>query len=116
MLRINDLEGMFDIMQLARNRQKEIFEKMVTTGEYIPPRELGEHKGMLEYAYYYITTKDFDLLDEGKKRLVEQHIKEREALMTQAVGGAPGVPGPVPNVAGQVEQAMPTMAGVLPTE
>jgi len=110
MLKINDLEGIFDIMQLAKNRQKEIFEKMIATDEYIPPRPLGEHQGMLQYAYYFITTKDFDLLPEPKKLLIEQHIREREALLGQAVPTAPVPPGPVPGLEGQLPQ--PAAGGI----
>jgi hypothetical protein len=103
MLNINDLEGLFDLMKMARQRQKEIFEEIISTGQPIAPRELGEHKGMLDYAYFYITTKDFDLLPEDRKQLIEGHIRAREALISGAVP-TPGLP---PGPMAQPEMAPP---------
>lgn len=101
MLKLNELSGMYDRLDLARDRQREVFQEMVARGIYIPPRELEDHKNMLSFAYYYRMTTEFKYLDENGQMLVEQHIREREQLAaTQAasaegtLGGAP--PGPAP--------------------
>lgn len=100
MLKLNELSGMYDQVQLAQDRQREIFEEMIKTGLYIMPEELQDHKNMLSYAYVYVMTTEFKYLEEDQKVLVRRHIREREALAaTQAAGaGALGgmAPGPAP--------------------
>ena len=110
--RLSEVEGALDRMELAADRQREIFEEMVATAEageplYIAPKELEEHQGMLEYAYDYIMTSEYKYLAEDMKLLIERHIKDREALAAQ--GATAQAPGPgVQNLAGA-----PGVAGAI---
>lgn len=100
LLKLNELEGAYDSVQLADDRQREIFEEMVATQEYIPPRELQDHKNMLSYAYKYVMTSEFKYLDPTSQDLIDQHIKEREQMAAKGAqpqeGQAPGGAGPMP--------------------
>jgi hypothetical protein len=96
MLRLNELDSLIDRTQLAASRQREIFERMLANKIYIPPRELQEHRAMLEEAYTYVMSAEFDVLPEEDKALVERHIKEREQMAAQSTadaGAAAGVGG-----------------------
>lgn len=86
MLQLNDIESMFGTLTKAFSRQKELFDKMISspTAEYIPPEELQEHKGMLKYAYDYIMSAEFfNLNNEKVKQNILRHIKEREQFEQQ---------------------------------
>ena len=56
MLKLNELDGLFGINDLARERQIENFEEMIDgDGDvYIAPEELQEHDGRLAYCYEYL--------------------------------------------------------------
>lgn len=99
MLRLNELDSLIDRTQLAASRQREVFDRMLANKIYIPPRELQEHRAMLEEAYNYVMSAEFDGLPEEDKALVERHIKERETMAAQsgaeAQGGAPAAPNPL---------------------
>jgi hypothetical protein len=94
MLRLNELDSLIDRTQLAASRQREVFDRMLANKIYIAPRELQEHRAMLEEAYNYVMSAEFDGLPEEDKALIERHIKEREAMAAQsgaeaaAAGGA----------------------------
>jgi len=110
MMKLNELEGLHDIMQLSEQRQDELFEEMLASNKYIPPRELQEHKGMLNYAYRYLMSSEFRNLEEDQKLLIEQHVREREQLASGGMGTQPSegpAPGPAP--------AGPTAQEVLET-
>lgn len=112
MLKLNELSGMYDTLQLASDRQREIFEEMIAKGIYIMPEELQDHKNMLTFAYYYLMTTEFKYLEDSDKMLIRRHVKDREMLAAQGAGGAalgsgnpPGMPpqgpaGGLPPVAG----------------
>lgn len=110
MLKLNELEGLYDMMQLAEDRQREIFEEMIATGIYVPPEELMDQENMLAYAMQYVMTTEYKYLDQTSKNLIKQHIKDRSALAAQEKqqAGVSSVPGaqaggpmtPGPNVAG----------------
>jgi len=110
-LRYDDIEGAFDIVEEARNRQYEIFEKMAasyhTTGEvrYIPAAdmEVAYHAEMAEAGYEYVMKRYF--LDQPieVRQAIYQHIREREQMAAEqaapqaAPGGAPmGAMPPMP--------------------
>jgi hypothetical protein len=122
LLKLNELEGAYDTVSLADDRQREVFEEMVATGEYIPPKEMQDHKNMLSFAYRYVMTSEFKYLGPEPQALIERHIKEREQLAAQGAqppggpagpGGAPpppqGVPLPGPQGPMDVTQ-MPALA------
>jgi hypothetical protein len=93
LLKLNELEGMYDIVQMAEDRQREIFEEMIARDIYIPPREMQDHTNMLSYAYNFLMTSEFKYLRPEHQALIERHIKEREQLkLAQAQGQAGGMP------------------------
>jgi hypothetical protein len=95
LMKLNDLEGMYDRMEMAGDRQREIFEEMLATNTYIPPRDLQDHQSMLEFAYDYVMTSEFKYLPEAGKALIEQHVKAREELLAAKAAppaGAPAAP------------------------
>ncbi len=101
MLKLNELSGQYDLLELADSRQREIFEEMIATGKYLKPEELQDHKNMLGYAYMYLMTSEFKYLDETSKLLIKQHVKDREQLAAQGAmpppaGGMPGPEGQLP--------------------
>jgi hypothetical protein len=120
-MKLNDLEGMHDILELARDRQREEFDEMIAnyregTPIYIAPKEIQEHQGRLDYAYEYVETGEFKYLEEPLQELIYRHIKDREALVqaqmappegapaqNAVAAGMPGVSGAVsPEVGGEV--------------
>jgi hypothetical protein len=93
MLKLNELEGLYDRVSMANDRQYEVFKEMTITGEYITPDELQDHKNMLEFAYEYVMTSEFKYLDEDSKELIKQHILEREQIAAQGAAPQPGAEG-----------------------
>lgn len=103
MLKLNELEGMYDLLQLAEDRQNEYFQEMIATGRYIPPQEMEDHENMLAWALTYRMTTDFKYIDPTLQALLLQHMKDRAQLaatekagLTQPVPGT-GTPGPAPS-------------------
>lgn len=90
MLKLNELDSLVDRTQLAAIRQREIFERMIANQIYIPPRELQEHKAMLEEAYTYVMSAEYDGLPEADKALIDRHIKEREEVAAQSQAAGAG--------------------------
>lgn len=101
--RLSELDSLVDRPGMAADRQREIFEKMIHTSEYIKPREISDHKGMLEYAYDYVMSAEFSFLDEESKTLIDQHIKERELMAAQGPAAQAGA-------VGSESAASPTLA------
>ncbi len=102
-LQLSDVKGVFDIMDLARKRQIEVFEEMIDKYEggapvYIAPEELEEHKGMLDAAYEFVMLRRYKDLEDGIKQLIVRHVKEREQLAQPpaAAAMAPPAPGGMP--------------------
>lgn len=101
MLKLNELAGAYDLLDLAADRQREVFDAMSATGEYIQPEELQDHKNMLSYAYMYIMTSEFKYLPAQAKVDIRRHIKDREQLAAAGPSGGSGstlqpTPGPAP--------------------
>jgi len=130
MMRLNELDGMYDILELAEARQSEYFEEMLASGMYVSPRKYEDHENMLAWALQYVMTTEFKYLEEDQKALIHQHMDERSALAAQeaAPPGAPapgnlpgapdapgpgGAPGPLPEGAGQTGE--PAEVGQVPT-
>lgn len=101
-IKLNDVKGLYSMSTLAKRRQEEIFEEMIAKNDagatiYIAPREIQEHKGMLDAAYKYVMTKRFDNQPEEVKKLIERHIVEREAMGAKAQAAAePAAPAGMP--------------------
>jgi len=120
-MKLNDLEGVYDRIQMSRDRQREVFEEMVAKyregiEEYIPPHEMEEHQGRLDYAYDYLESAEFRDLEEDLKTLIRQHVKEREELSatqqapaggSAELPGSPGVSGAMPPEMGGATPMMP---------
>lgn len=104
MLKLNELEGMYDKLDLASNRQKEIFDRMIATGSYEAPEDLMDHANMIAWALDYFMTQEFSSLPEESKALLKQHIRDRGAVAAQEASGqaqqqagaANASPGPLP--------------------
>jgi hypothetical protein len=119
MLKLNELSGMYDMLELAKDRQQEIFSEMIARGLYIQPEELQDHKNMLSYCYYYLMTTEFKYLQNDEKSLVRRHVRDRETLAAQGagaavLGGQP--PGPLPAGGGVAGQAPALPGGPVPPE
>lgn len=116
MLKLNELGGLYDTLELASDRQREIFETMTATGMYITPEDLQDHKNMLTFSYYFLMTTEFKYLTEDEKDLIKRHVREREALAAQGVADASQgnmAPGPLPSAAPQMPGA-PLPGGPVP--
>lgn len=109
MLKLNELEGMYDRIQLAADRQREIFEEMIATDRYIGPEESEDDINMLSWAADYRMSAEFKYLRKEHQALILRHIQERGQRVAQAsgggmpqAGGAPqgGAPGELPTVPG----------------
>lgn len=114
MMKLNDLDAVYDRLEMAGDRQREIFEEMIMRFEqgieaYIPPEDLEEHKGMLEYAYDFLVTSEFKYLKLEIKTLIRQHVKERERMAAQGPEQAPMAPGVLP-------AGMPGVGGAQPAQ
>jgi hypothetical protein len=100
MLKLNELAGAYDLLDLAADRQREIFEEMGATGKYIEPEQLQDHKNMLSYAYMYIMTSEFKYLPAETKVNIRKHILAREQVAASGPAGngstLEGTPGPAP--------------------
>lgn len=115
LLKLNELESMYDKIQLAENRQKEIFDEMIASGRYIPPEDLMDHQSMIAWALDYFMTSEFKYLEQEARDLCKQHIRDRTTLAAQEAAGAGGPAGAVPQPPGPVPQeaagAVPLPAG-----
>ncbi len=102
MMKLNELEGMYDELELADSRQKEIFDAMIARKTYIPPKPFRDHTNMIAFAMRYFMSQEFESLPIELQQLCERHIQERAMVAAQEKTGAvaqqppPGAPGPVP--------------------
>jgi hypothetical protein len=120
MLKLNELEGMYDKLDLAGARQKEIFDEMIATGMYIVPKKFRDHENMIAWALDYFMSQEFNSLTPEVQALCERHIEERAQVAAQEQGGgqpagvatpANASPGPLPS---QPAGEVPAPAGALP--
>jgi len=114
MLKLNELEGMYDMLEMSALRQREIFEEMTETEIYIEPEELQEHVGMLDYAYQYVMSSEFKYLRPEAKKLIREHINAREALAAEGAAQAapPQAPGPAEGLPTEIPAVAPPITGV----
>lgn len=127
MLKLNELQGMFDKLQMAEARQKEIFDEMIATGKFIEPESLMDHENMIAYGLDFFMTAEFKYLPEEAKALCREHIQLRIQLAAQegagglnaqpAAPGPAGAPGPMPlppEAGGAPIDAAPIPPPILP--
>ena len=109
MLKLSDLGGAFDILELGKDRQREIFEEMDKTRQYIKPEVWQDHASMNQYAQEYVMTAEFKTLDDEVKKWVTQHFEERKEMQAKQIGGGQrGAPQGAP-----AEQVAPPSPGNL---
>jgi hypothetical protein len=121
MLKLNELEGMYDTLDMAGARQKEIFDEMIATGAYVAPKKFRDHENMLGWAFQYFMTQEFNVLPEEIQMLCERHAEERAMLAAQEQSPAPAQaqaagasPGPLPSgPAGEVPAPAAAPAGPI---
>lgn len=91
-VKLSELEGAYDMVQMAADRQQEMFDEIQATGTQVPPREMQDHENMLKYAYGFLMGATFRDLPPETKQLIEDHIKAREQMLASRGAGAPGAP------------------------
>ena len=111
MLRLNEVEGLYDMVKMGERRQSEIFQEMLLENVYIAPNEWEEHTSYLKYCYYFTQTREFRDLPTNSQQLIITHMKEREQL---AAAGAQGGAAPVDG--GQPPGPDPQGIGPVPTQ
>lgn len=90
MMKLNEIEGLYDEAQLADDRQREIYQEMISTGMYLPPEEFQDHLNMLAYSRKYVMTTEYKYLEADKKELIKQHMRDRASLAAQEQGSPMG--------------------------
>lgn len=92
MIKLNELEGLYDIVDRPQARQNEDFEEMIAgDGDvYVKPEELQEHKGRLAYCYEYLEGAEFRDLPARVQRLLRHQVREREKLAAEGMGAPTG--------------------------
>lgn len=96
LLKLSELDNLYDKLELAGDRQKEVFDLMIATNAYIPPKRFRDHENMIAWAYDYFMTSEFEMLPEEQQLLCERHIQDRVTLAAQEKSGmatSPGTPG-----------------------
>jgi hypothetical protein len=120
MAKLSELEGLYDKTDMAGARQKEIFDVMIATGGYIPPKKYRDHENMIAWALDYFMTSEYEMLPEEIQALCERHIEERGMLAAQESGGAPttpvGTPGPAGAGAPPPPPGTPEQVGPVPAD
>jgi hypothetical protein len=118
LMKLDDVGGAFDRIDLAADRQREIFEEMemhFRKGNpiYIPPEPMEDHLSRLEWARTYLETSEFKYLPDELKELIRRHIQDRMDLAAAeaAPAGTPGVV-PAPDL-GTVPAGLPGVEGAI---
>ena len=100
MLKLNELEGMYDKLQMAEDRQREIFDEMIATNRLIAPEDMQDHENMIAWALEYFMSAEFKYLEDTARELCKQHIRLRVQQAAQEKSGGlsaqPQPPGPAP--------------------
>lgn len=97
MMKLNELEGMYDRLDRAGDRQKEIFDSMVATRAYIPPKKYRDHENMIAWALDYFMSSEYENLDPEVQGFCEEHIAARAQLAAQeGPNGTGTAPAPIP--------------------
>lgn len=121
-MKLNDLEGMHDRLEMSAERQSEEFDSMIAafragTPIYIPPEELQEHAGRLEWCYDYLESPEFKYLPSDLKVILRKQIIERKEMAARLIAPAetavPITPGGTPGVEGAINPEIGTPETVL---
>jgi hypothetical protein len=114
MMKLAELEGLQDKLDLAGARQKEIFDEMIAAEgkRYIAPEPFRDHENMIAWALDYFMTSEYTMLSKEVKVLCEQHIKDRVAMAASEKSQmAPSAPAPDMGMALPAPAAPVEMAG-----
>jgi hypothetical protein len=95
-MRLADMDAMYDLAELGRDRQDEIFRKMIESDQYIKPEKNQDHASMLEYCQLYVMTAEFANLPLDKQELINNHFNDRLAMSGQQAAEAQGAAQPPP--------------------
>ena len=79
-MQMAEMRGIHDINKRPKERMQEVFDEMIETGLYIPPEENQNHAAILAAALDYVMTREYMDLDDDKKFLVNQHIRDLKQL------------------------------------
>jgi hypothetical protein len=109
MLKLNDIESMYDLPEMASDKQQRIFDRMLEYDIYIAPEELEDHEKMLTYCNKYLMRAEFENLLSDKQALIIRHVKERMEFGKQALAG-----GALPAEGQPAPQGMPPMPQGVP--
>jgi len=123
-LRLNELDSLYDMVQMAERRQKEIFDEMIANYEkkgesvYIAPEKYEDHANMLPYCQYFVMTARFKYMSAETKQLIVQHLNDREKMWgeIQAAAQGAGQPQGLPPGPEGMPALPPEMAGAMPPE
>jgi hypothetical protein len=122
-LRLNELDSLYDNIQMAERRQKEIFDEMVANYEqkgesvYISPEKWQDHANMIPYCQYFVMTARFKYMSKETQQLIVRHLEDREKMwgeMQAAAQGAPPAGAPAGLPPEMMEAMPPEMQGQLP--
>jgi hypothetical protein len=125
LMKLNDVGGAFDRIEMAGDRQREIFEAMAVAWYekkpiYIAPEEGEDHLSRLEWARGYTESAEFRDLDDGLKDLLRQHVKDRKQMAAQEAmpdqAGLLPQPAGMPGVGGAMGPELGGMLGEAPAE
>lgn len=122
LMKLDDVGGAFDRIDLAADRQREVFEEMEMnfrkgTPIYIPPEPMEDHLSRLEWARTYLETSEFKYLPEELKELIRRHVQDRMDLAAQEAAPAAPAPDVLPVGMPGVEGALaPTTGSPLEEE
>jgi hypothetical protein len=121
-LKLNELESLYDINEMAADRQMEVFEEMIAMFRagrptYIEPRDMENHVGRLAWAKQYLETSEFKYLEPELQDLIRQHIREREQLLANEQPAAVAPPAEIAGMPGASGAITPdqqlTQAGIV---
>jgi hypothetical protein len=112
MLKLNELEGMFDSLDKAGSRQKEIFDLMIAEKRYIKPKKYRDHENMIAWAMDYFMSQEFETLPVDIQELCEMHIEERAQIA--ATEKPSGAPAPAPGPDASAPAPLPPPSGPAP--
>lgn len=95
-LNLNEVGNLFDMMEVGKRRQLEIFDEMISKFEetgtliYIEPEKNEDHGSMLEAAKEFRMGMVFKSLDPELQAAIDQHIDDRLEMAASVAAGGPG--------------------------
>lgn len=117
LVKLSELEGAYDLTELAADRQREVFDEIIAGGRQVPPRHKQDHTGMLRFAYGYLMGAVFRDLDPEIQKLIEDHVAQREQLEAADAAAATGTgvgASPMPGAAAPGQPAALQPGGTPP--